>query len=89
MERKSSARSTGMFFGSPPPMKKWHLSAQAPQRTHTSMKILSERYFLSFSRNFSMTMRCQSGGSFQSSSMGFHSRGLGMPRYLRMSGLPG
>ena len=35
-----------MFFGSPEPMKKWHLSAQAPQRTQMSMKSCSERYLL-------------------------------------------
>src|SRR3972149_689062 len=34
-----------MFFGSPPPMKKWHLSAQAPQRTQGSMKSRKGGYF--------------------------------------------
>ncbi len=33
-----------MFLWSPPPMKKWHLSAQAPHRTQMSMNTLNERY---------------------------------------------
>ncbi len=45
-----------------------------------------ERNF--FSRSFmpSRMIRFQSGGSFQSASMGCHSRGLGMPRYFRFFG---
>ena len=78
-----------MFLGSPPPMKKWHLSAQAPQRTQVSMKIWNDRYLPSSSLNFLWMISCQFSGSCQSSSAGDHSRGLGMPRYSRFLGLVG
>ena len=35
---------TGIFFGSPEPMKKWHLSAQAPHLTQISRKSRYDRY---------------------------------------------
>ncbi len=70
-----------MFLGSPEPMKKWHLSAHAPQRTQMSMKTLSERYFSRRSLKPSWMICCQFSGSFQSASVGDHSRGFDMPMY--------
>ncbi len=95
MERMSSARSTGMFLGSPPPMKKWHLSAQAPQRTQMSMNSLSERYLSRRSRKPLTTISFQLGGSCQSASEGFQVRGLpntpgtSCIRYSTLSSLAG
>src|SRR5574340_1022119 len=76
-----------MFFGSPVPMKKWHLSAQAPQRTQMSMKSRKDRYFLRRSAIPSMMISFQFSGSFQSASAGLHSRGLGNPTISRLFGL--
>src|SRR6266545_5211039 len=78
-----------MFFGSPPPMKKWHLSAHAPQRTQTSMNTLKERYLSRRSRIPSMMISFQFEGSFQSGSVGDHSRAFGKPMYWRFFGLAG
>ena len=89
MERISSALSTGMFFGSPDPMKKWHLSIHAPQRTHISMKSRNERYFSSRSLKPFKTISFQLSGSFQSLSRGDHSLGLGRPKILRFLATPG
>ena len=75
-----------MFLGSPEPMKKWHLSAQAPQRTQMSMKTWNERYFSSRSRMPSRMICFQFSGSCQSSSVGDHSRGLGKPMYFEVLG---
>jgi hypothetical protein len=86
-ERSSSALSTGMFLGSPVPMKKWHLSEQAPQRTQMSIKIFTERNFSSRSLNPSYKISCQFSGSCQSSSRGFHWRALGNPRVSTLFGL--
>ena len=82
----SSALSTGMFLGSPVPMKKWHLSAQAPQRTQMSMKSLNDRYFSSRSAIPFRRISFQSAGSFQSASMGLQSRGFGKLRISRLFG---
>ena len=77
-----------MFFGSPEPMKKWHLSAQAPQRTQMSMNTWKERNFSSRSRIPSRMISFQFGGSFQSASCARHSRGKGKPRYSTNFSLP-
>ncbi len=74
-----------MFLGSPPPMKKWHLSAQAPQRTQMSMNTLKERYFSRRSRNPSVMISFQFSGNCQSSSVGDQFRGWGS---LSTSGCP-
>jgi hypothetical protein len=76
-----------MFLGSPVPMKKWHLSAQAPQRTQMSMNTLKDRNFSSRSRNPSKTISFQFSGSFQSSSSGFQARALGRPSVSTLLGL--
>jgi hypothetical protein len=68
-----------MFFGSPEPMKKWHLSAQAPQRTQQSRNTRRLRYLDRRSLMPSWMIWRQLSGSFQSSSVGDHSRGLGNP----------
>ena len=78
-----------MFLGSPEPMKKWHLSAQAPQRTQVSMKTRSERYFPSRSLKPSWMICCQLSGNFQSSSVGDHSRGLAKFMYSMLFSPPG
>ncbi len=78
-----------MFFGSPEPRKKWHLSAQAPQRTQVSMKTWSERYLPRRSLKPFWMISFQFSGSFQSASVGDHSRGLGKPMYLRFFAPPG
>ena len=75
-----------MFFGSPVPRKKWHLSAQAPQRTQMSMKTLKERKRSKRSLNPSCRICCQFSGSFQSSSVGFQGRALGSPRMFTLLG---
>src|SRR5208283_1373738 len=72
-----------MFLGSPEPIKKWHLSAQAPHRTHISIKRLKDRYFFSRDCIPSRTVFSQFAGSFQSSSEGFHSLALGNSTVLR------
>ena len=78
-----------MFFGSPEPMKKWHLSAHAPQRTQMSMKSLKERKRFSRSAMPSRTVFFHPSGSFQSSSVTAHSRAFGRSRTFRFFVLPG
>ena len=73
---RSSALRTGIFFGSPPPIKKWHLSAQAPHRTQMSRKSRNERYLSTRSLSPSMNISCQLSGSCQSSSFTDHVSGL-------------
>jgi hypothetical protein len=78
-----------MFLGSPVPMKKWHLSAQAPQRTQMSMKTLMERNRSRRSLKPSWMICCQFSGSFQSSSSGFQGRALGSPSVFDAFGVGG
>src|SRR4030066_920474 len=81
---RSSALRTGIFFGSPPPIKKWHLSAQAPHLTQMSKKSWKERYLLSLSFKPSRNISFQFSGSFQSSSATDHALTFGMPVALRL-----
>ena len=75
-----------MFLGSPVPMKKWHLSAQAPQRTQMSMNSRKDRYFSRRSASPSRRICFQFSGSFQSTSAGRQSRGFGKPTISRLFG---
>jgi hypothetical protein len=78
-----------MFLGSPVPRKKWHLSAQVPQRTQISIKTLKERNLSSLSFRVLYMMSSQFSGKCQSSSAGFQVWGWGIPRPVIVSSLAG
>src|SRR4030043_1648546 len=84
IDLRSSALRTGMFLGSPPPIKKWHLSAQAPHLTQMSKKSWKERYLLSLSFNPSRNISFQFSGNFQSSSATDHALTFGKSTVLRL-----
>src|SRR4030043_1418890 len=81
---RTRPRRNGTFLGSPPPMKKWHLSAQAPHLSQISINSLKERYFLSRSPLVSRNISFQFSGIFQSSSVGFQSLALGKSTYFKL-----